>query len=92
LDLTHEKLYGALKRTLHLKTRDIKENDEILFQVMEKFTGKIAKAFKWICCITVRTKQVFFWPYVLGGKSFLTRISSAVLCETSASFAVSFIF
>jgi len=41
---------------LLLQTQDIKENDEILFQVMEKFTGKITKIFKWISYITVRTK------------------------------------
>ena len=38
------------------KTQDITENDAIIFQVMKKFTGKIVKVFKWICCITVRTK------------------------------------
>jgi len=27
-----------------LKTQDIRENDAIIFQVMKKFTGKIAKA------------------------------------------------
>jgi len=43
IDIIHRaELYGALKRTPNLKLRDIKENDEIPFQVMKKFTGKVA--------------------------------------------------